>query len=174
MACEMRLSLDDFLDAVEVAVRRMRASNRRGLNHANVRQRSVITRLADEIRGAASELAVARWLGIEWSRSVNTFHCEADVGEDVDVRCTERSAGQLILRGTDHPYRQFVLVTGTAPNLLLRGHIRGEEAMLPRYAANPHDWGQAWFIPQWALEPIPPTGSVPACLRQAGAVLARR
>jgi hypothetical protein len=167
MAFTVTLSTLDFLDATDVAAARMRASAKRGLNHANVRNRTVFTRLGDDIRGAASELAAAKWLGIEWSRSVNTFRFEADVGEDIDVRCTSRDDGRLILREKDHPYRWFVLVTGTPPVLLLRGYIRGSDAMRPQWWKDPHGYGGAWFVPQVALIPITPDGSVPPCLRQA-------
>jgi len=163
---EVRLSTLDFCDAVTVAAERMRQSAQRSLNHANVRSRPLFVRLGDEIRGTASELAVANWLGIPWSRSVDTFHFEADVAEDVDVRCTERHDGRLILRERDHPYRNFVLVTGTPPIMVLQGHIRGSDAMQPEWWRDPHGYGGAWFVPQTALIPVPPEGSVPPCLRQ--------
>ena len=166
MPYEARLSLLDFLDAVEVAVARMRQSHQRGHNAANVRQRTWLTRLANDTNGAAAELVTAKWLGIEWSRSVGTYRHEADVGDEIDVRHTERRDGRLILRPSDHPYRQFVLVTGTPPHLLLQGWIRGEAAMVPEWCCDPNDYGGAWFVPARALEPIPASGLVPACLRQ--------
>jgi hypothetical protein len=73
MSCEVRLSTLEFCDAVDVAAARIRASAHRNLNHAKVRSRSMLTRLSDDIAGAAAELAVAKWLGIPWSRSVNTY-----------------------------------------------------------------------------------------------------
>jgi hypothetical protein len=166
MACEVRLTLADFLDATEVAVERIRVSAKRGHNHANVRSRSTLTRLHDDTLGACAELAVAKWLGIQWSRSVGTYHIEADVGEDVDVRCTDRDNGSLILRENDQPYRTFVLVTGNPPNMSLRGYIRGEDGMRPHWWRDPNSYGGAWFVPQDALISITPDGVVPPCLRQ--------
>jgi hypothetical protein len=166
MAYAVTLSTLDFLDATDVAVERMRASAKRGLCHANVRQRSLTTRLYNDLLGTSAELAVARWLGVEWSRSVNTFHGEADVGEDVDVRATDRDDGRLILREKDQPYRWFVLVTGNPPNIFLRGFIRGWDARQDEWYRNPQGYGAAWFVPQSALIPIQPDGSVPAYLRQ--------
>ena len=166
MAYAVTLSLLDYLNAVEVAVARMRQSAQRGHNAANVRQRTWLTRLSNDVCGAAAELAVARWLGIPWSKSVGTFHREADVGEDIDVRHTERHDGRLVLRRQDHPYRQFVLVTGTPPNMVLQGHCRAEEVMVPEFWCDPNGFGGAWFVPLSRLIPIPPGGSVPPCLRQ--------
>ncbi len=166
MAYSLALSTVEYLDATTVAVDRMRASTAAALNHANVRRRSLPVRLHNDILGAASELAVAKWLGIPWSRSVNTFTSEADVGEDIDVRATHRPGGSLILRQKDHPYRWFVLVTGEPPNMALQGYVHGTDAMLPEFWCNPRDYGGAWFVPQSALLPVPPDGQVPDCLRQ--------
>lgn len=167
MAFAVTLSTLDFLDATDVAVARMRASTKRSLCHANVRQRTLTTRLYNDVLGAASELAVARWLGVPWLRSVNTFHDQADVGEDVDVRSTDRREGSLILRDNDPPYRWFVLVTGVPPALSLNGYIWGADAMAPRWWRNAHGTSGAWFVPQSELIPIQPDGIVPLCLRQS-------
>lgn len=166
MAYQVSLTLLDYLDAVEVGVARMRQSAQRGHNAANVRQRDWFTRLRNEVCGAAAELATARWLGIEWSRSVGTYRSEADVGQDCDVRHCERHDGRLILRRHDHPYRQFVLVTGSPPNLLLQGYCRAAEMMVPEFWRNPGGFGGAWFVPSSRLLPIEPSGLVPPCLRQ--------
>lgn len=174
MACEVRLTLAEFLDATEVAVERMRASAKQCLNHANVRPRNTLTRLHDDALGACAELAVAKWLGIPWTRSVGTYHREADVGEDIDVRCTDREHGRLILRESDQPYRWFVLVTGSPPNMMLQGYIRAEDGMRPEWYRDPHGYGGAWFVPQVALTPITPDGVVPPCLRQMPQQISRQ
>ncbi len=166
MAHEVRLSTLDYLDATSVAVDRMRSSVQHGLRHANVRRRTLPTRLHNDILGCCSELAVARWLDLPWPKPLGIFTAEADVGEDVDVRATERDDGHFILRQQDHAYRTFVLVTGTPPIMLLQGYIRGTDAMTPEWWRDPHGYGGAWFLPQSALNPITADGVVPACLRQ--------
>jgi hypothetical protein len=170
MAREVRLSTLEFCDAVDVAAARIRASEHCGLKHANVRSRSMTTRLNDDVLGASAELAVAKWLGVPWSRSVNTFHSEADVGEDIDVRCTRHDHGALIVRDNDQPYRWLVLVTGAPPVLSVRGYVRGADAMSPHFWCNPHGYRGAWFVPQADLLPIPTDGIVPPCLRQPDAL----
>lgn len=162
---EVRLSVPDFCDCVDTAAERMRQSARRSLNHCTVRTRPLFVRLRDDICGCCSELAVARWIGVEWSRSVGTFHA-ADVGEDIQVRTTHRDDGRLILRERDFPGHWYVLVTGTPPVMSLRGYVLGSDAMTPEWCCNPHDYGGAWFVPQAALLPVPPDGVVPPCLRQ--------
>jgi hypothetical protein len=170
MAFIVRLSELEFLDATQVAVERMRSSAKRGLSHATIRRkRSLTTRLRDDVLGACAELAVAKWLGVQWSRSVDTFHSEADVGEDIDVRCTTHDGGALIVRDNDQPYRWMMLVTGQAPVLSLRGYVRGSDAMTPQYWCNPHGYRGAWFVPQADLLPISADGAVPRELRQMAA-----
>jgi hypothetical protein len=61
------------------------------------------------------------------------------VGQDVDVRATDRVDGSLILREKDHPYHCYVFVTGSPPNMLLRGYIRGWDAMVPEFYCKP-EW----------------------------------
>ena len=143
-------------------------SAQRGHNAANVRQRDWFTRLRNDVNGAAAELAVAKFLGIPWSRSVGTFTSVGDVADDIDVRHTERAGGRLILREKDFPGRWVVFVTGSPPNLVLQGYIRAEDGMQPQWRANPHDWHPAWFLPASALLPIEASGEVPPCLRQPG------
>ncbi len=155
MAYAVTLSLLDYLNAVEVAVARMRQSAQRGHNAANVRQRTWLTRLSTDVCGAAAGLAVARWLGIPWSKSVGTFHREADVGEDIDVRHTERHDGRLVLRRQDHPYRQFVLVTGTPPNMVLQGHCRAR-GHGPRILVRPQRFRRCLVRPVVQAYPDPP------------------
>jgi hypothetical protein len=173
MGYEVRLSVADFADAVDCASDRMRASFKAGLNHATVRNRSLATRLHNDVCGAAAELAVARWLHVHWGRTVNTFH-EADVGEDIGVRHTIRHDGRLILRERDFPGHWYVLVTGTPPVMSLRGYIWGQHAQRPEFWCDPGGYGRgAWFIPQDALQGIPADGTVPPCLRQSPVAASR-
>ena len=134
-----------------------------------MRNRTLTTRLFNDVLGAASELAVARWVGAEWSGSVNTFHDVADVGDDIEVRCSTNEHGALIVRLNDAPYRWFVLVTGPPPAMSIRGYLWGADAMAPKWWRNAHGYRGAWFVPQSELLPIQSDGSVPPCLRQTSA-----
>ncbi len=168
MTYAVRLSVADFADAVDCASARMRASSRLHLNAATVRQRTLMTRLSNDVCGAAAEAAVSKWLAIPFSSSVNTFH-QADVADDIGVRHSERRNARLILRENDFPGHWYVLVVGTPPNMLIAGYIHGSDARQPQWLANPHGYAQAWMVPQSALLPVDPDGTVPPCLRQTAA-----
>jgi hypothetical protein len=91
------------------------------------------------------------------------------VGENIQVRTTDRDDGRLILRERDFPGHWYVFVVGTPPVMSVRGYVYGCDAQRPEYSADPQDWGNAWFVSQRALLTIPPDGTVPLCLRQVAA-----
>jgi hypothetical protein len=68
--------------------------------------------------GACGEIAVAKWLGIKYIASVNTFHEYHDVGP-LEVRAASRDSDRLILREKDKRVadRPFVLIVKRAPCL---------------------------------------------------------
>ena len=55
-----------------------------------------------DIEGAAAEEAFCRYRGLYWGGHIDTFKA-ADVGDNIQVRCTELEDGCLILRGEDNP-----------------------------------------------------------------------
>ena len=85
---------------------------------------------------------------------MNTFHSIADVGRNVEVRCTDLADGCLIVRANDAPERWYVLVTGKPPTFTVRGYIRGADARRPEYMRDPHGHRPAWFVPQSHLTPL--------------------
>jgi len=109
-----------------------------------------------EIEGALAECAAANALGKYWSGSVGSFK-DADLGKRAQVRATEHDNGKLILRENDKKDHAYILVTGRCPNYIVRGWIEGAEAVkLTQYKTNPGGHGEALFIPQSELKPIPP------------------
>ena len=147
------LSDEDLEVCVNTAKERMSQSKAQGLNYAkHTGQRDLQTRLKDEIVGAAGELAVARFLGIDQELGINTFHTVPDVGGNIEVRTTTREDGRLVVRNNDSPSRLYVLVTGTPPEMVIRGAIMGADARRPEWLWNPHNNVPSWFVPQSALE----------------------
>ena len=105
-----------------------------------------------DIEGAAGEMAVAKALNIYYDGSVGTFKAP-DVGE-FQVRHSERPEGSLIVRENDSSSEIFILVTGKAPNYVVRGYILGLDAKKERFIRNPNGKTPAWFVPQNSLQPI--------------------
>jgi hypothetical protein len=131
----------------------MATSNAAKWNHASTYQRDLMTRLREEIVGVCGEMAFCKGMRRFWSPSVNTFHAIADVGENIEIRSTDRDDGSLIIRENDDPDRWYVLVTGNPPEMTIRGCIRGADALQDQWLRNPHGHRLAWFVPQAALRP---------------------
>ena len=101
MAYAISLSTADFCAAVDVAAERMRQSARQNLCHSNVRSRPLFQRLRDEIYGCCAELAVARFVGVRWSKSVNTFRTRPMLVRTFRFEpLTATTAGSSCARGT--------------------------------------------------------------------------
>lgn len=107
----------------------------------------------DDIEGAAAEMAVAKYLGVYWGGSMETFKA-ADISEKIQVRQTKYESGRLIVRSEDRDDHVYVLVTGTIPNLTIHGWIEGSEAKQDIYLDSPNDRPPAYFIPQSQLQPV--------------------
>lgn len=152
----MTLTLEEYVRARRVGLRRMSISSARGDNHAKTYQRSNEQRAIDETIGACAELLVCRLLGLDWNEGVDTFHEEADAGHGIEVRGTRLAHGSLIYRPHEPLYRNYVLVTGEVPYFTVRGYIWGPEACRDEWRRDPHGHGRpSWFVPQAALKAVP-------------------
>src|SRR5688572_3645476 len=107
---------------------------------------------SQHIEGAAGELAVAKALGLFWSGAVGNLAAD-DVGP-LQVRTTRVEAGCLIVHPSDPADRAFVLVTGQAPDFMLRGWIMGRHAKRHKWWADPAGGRPAFFVPQRALQDV--------------------
>lgn len=104
---------------------------------------------SEHIEGACGELAVAKYLGVYWDGSVDTFTANDLPGLQVRTRSSHR--WELIVRPDDDDATRWVLVTGRCPAYRVRGWIHGREAKRD-------DWWQthggrpgAYFVPHDAL-----------------------
>jgi hypothetical protein len=114
--------------------------------------------LAQDINGAAAEIAFARAIGADISQS-NT----PDQGPDVagyHVRSTDWPQGKLIVRPGESLDNHYVLVVGFGLTWRIVGSIRGREAMQSNFRSRLQNGRPDCFmVPQTALRPILPRGS---------------
>jgi hypothetical protein len=97
------------------------------------------------IEGAMGECALAKHLGIFWSKGTPGA---TDVGPH-DVRQTHYANGQLIVHPTDDDNRRFYLVTGLLGKYAIHGYMHGKDAKQQKYWADPQNTGRwAYFVPQ--------------------------
>ena len=105
-----------------------------------------------DIEAACAEVALAKHLGVFWDGSVGTGKA-IDVGK-YQVRHTPRENGALIIRPRDSDFEQFVLVTGVAPDFIIRGWILGVDGKVQKYLRDPNGKFPAYFVPQSDLKAI--------------------
>jgi hypothetical protein len=122
---DVRLTGDDVERASNVGRLRHVHSLRRGEKHRDGKDNQA-SGWNDHIEGAIAELVVAKYLGIPWSASVDTFRTQADVGP-YDVRWASKSYG-LIVRDRDKDERVHILVVGVGLVYTIVGWIWGWEA----------------------------------------------
>jgi hypothetical protein len=103
-----------------------------------------------QIEGAIGELAFAKALGRNWNGSINTYRRGGDVGA-VQVRTRSRHSYELNVRTHDRDEDYFVLLTGQAPKLCLRGWIRGADAKRADWLKDHGGHGAAYFVPHSEL-----------------------
>lgn len=150
----IELGVTEFNLAVQSAVLRLTLSAAMKLDPANVRPRSWVRRMHDEIVGACGEIAFAKHCGRFLVPSVNTFHRVPDCFSDVELRATDIAEGKLIVRDNDDASRRYVLAIVDAPAVRLAGWMFGHEAQAERFVGNPHGTRPAWFVPQSELRPM--------------------
>jgi hypothetical protein len=100
------------------------------------------------IEGAMGECALAKHLGIFWSKGLPGA---TDVGPH-DVSQTPLAHGKLIVHPTDDDSRRFYLVTGLLGKYAIHGYMYGSQAKNPKYWADPQGTNRpAYFVPQTDL-----------------------
>lgn len=122
------LTQEELERAILVGIRRQRMSvKRKEKGVANPGKHGYEMHL----RGAVGELAVCKYLDVEWSASEGTYKAEADIAPDIEVRCSSLSPPDLIMRQSDYPERRYVLTS----TIGLQGHDDIDRLII---------WGWAW------------------------------
>jgi hypothetical protein len=104
--------------------------------------------------GANAEYAFAKYKDIYWDGNLGGNLHAGDVG-GYEVRAATHELSSLILHPDDKPHRPYILVTGYAPYLFIRGWIWARQGMLPRFWCDPQGTRRpAFFFPQAWLHPM--------------------
>ena len=143
--------------ATEVGVNRCLSSWAKGSEHAaGYKPKDLFD---TNIKAAASEMAVAKYLGIYWDGSVNTYKSQPDLAPDIEVRMSMMVPPCLIIRPNDKEGMRYVLVKnmwvhGRRPKFQILGFQR-KELMKDKWLT---DFGQerpeCWAVPMKELLPI--------------------
>jgi hypothetical protein len=122
--------LATIMEAVKVAELRYLEARVGGMDNATTYQSDFVEVMSRDVGGILAELVVGRKFSSTFLPAINTFHKQADVGEDIEVRSTPHLNGSLILRDNDDPARRYVLVIcDPMQGFAVRGWCYGYEAM---------------------------------------------
>ena len=103
------------------------------------------------IEGALAECAMAKYLGIFWSKA---SWPSPDVG-NVEVRSTPYSFGDLRIKPDDPDHTKFYLLTGLNGTYTIRGWIYAIEGKKPEYWKRmDKDREEQFWCPQANLHPL--------------------
>lgn len=108
------------------------------------------------INGACGEVAVAKWLNIFYSGNLGDL-AAGDVNHPsvrIEVRTAFEAHYRMILHKKDRDDAIFILLTGTAPEFIVRGWCYGREGKQEKFWADPAGGRPAYFVPQAELRPI--------------------
>ena len=102
--------------------------------------------------GAAGEYLVALEFRFPWDGNLGNFR--ADDAGPLQVRTSPKHNADLRLHDSDKDHKAFVLVTGVAPNLVMRGWLFAHEGKKNRYWRDGAKGQPAYWIKQRYLRPM--------------------
>lgn len=153
------ISMQEMIYGTTIGAMRQYVSAKDGRKPAHGFDKTDQSPLGVHVDGAVAELAVAKVLGKYYDGTLNTFK-KADIGTKVQVRHTVKHNYKLIIRPNDDPDHVFILVTGEAPELCVRGWSYGRDVMKDEYKQDPNNRNSpAWFVPQNALRKVVKTSN---------------
>lgn len=112
----------------------------------NKQDRPVMECLMIHLIGACAEVAVAKLVNRFWRAGVGNYQ-DPDVGHNTEVRCTDKSHGNLLVRPKAEPARRYFLVRGTIPEFTIIGWIWARDAKQPKWLKDPNEDGPVYIVP---------------------------
>lgn len=140
------LTLEETLLAAAVGFYRQEESMKKGLKDAHGYNGK--DAWETHIMGAQAEQAVAKYLGVPWSESVNTFGAP-DIDPDIQVRTFKNPEDPyLLVRPNDKDKERFVAVYRIDQfTYKIFGWMYGKDAKKKEWIRDPNNRGFAYFVP---------------------------
>lgn len=152
---EFHFSEEQKALAYDEAHRRQSVNQAKGLKGRNGAPARGSQALGMHLIGAAAEIAVASYLGLEQYLFQET---EAVRGSEdlpgIDVKCRSKHDYDLLVQLDDVPTKKFVLVTIQDKRTLIHGWIEGHQAMKQKWVKEFVKGRPCYAVPQSALQPI--------------------
>ena len=141
-------SLLTVIEAIKLAELRILESKVLRLNAATTYESNDAEILQRNVNSILAELVIGRQFNKLYLPSTNTFHNQADVGEDIEVRSSTNPDSALIFRDNDDVTRRYVLVICDAmKGFSVRGWAYGYEIRKDEWYYQPKNANErpAWF-----------------------------
>ncbi len=151
MSVTVRLTEQEMGIAATIGIYRYLDAMRK--NRRQTHGKTARGRWETDIEGCCTELAFAKWVGRYWSGALRANARRGDVG-GFEVRSCPLDDARLLLHAADADAAPFVLVTGTAPELTLRGWILGRDGKKTQWWSAPDGRRPCYAVPQAALTPM--------------------
>lgn len=131
MAVEIKFSDAHKVQAWDEAERRQNQNEEQGRKSRNRGASVGAKALSHHLYGAAGEIAVAVYLGLEDHLFLDKEPVKnsRDLPCDIDVKCRPNHDWDLLVQLDDDPTKNFVLVTIQNKVTLIQGWISGKDAM---------------------------------------------
>lgn len=151
------LSLQEMVQGATVGAMRRHAAEMDNRRPAHEFDDDKDSAFGIHVDGAVAEIAAAKVLDRYFEGRVNNFK-SADIGKIVQVRHTISHKNCLLFRPNgktpDDPNHVFILVTGSAPKLCVRGWLWGHECQKLGDKRAPNGRPPAWFVAQEHLRKV--------------------
>lgn len=109
---------------------------------------------SSDVEGACGEMAFAKWLGIYFEPTINTFRTKPDVA-GYNVRTRSKHEYELNIRKHELTDKICVLLTGLAPTYRIRGWLKAKDAAREEWLQDYGGYGRAaYFVPHDSLHPM--------------------
>ena len=131
------------------------ASSRRTQGRNNAPAQGTTAQLM-HLLGAAGELAVACYLGLEDEvfKDTEPVRGSSDLPGRIDVKCRSNHSYDLLVQLDDEPDKKFVLVTIQNRRTFIHGWIFGKDAMKEQWIKTYVRGRTCYAVPQEHLNPI--------------------
>lgn len=141
--------------ALKEAHRRQSLNEQRSLRGRNGAPAFGSKALEAHVLGSTGEMAVASFLGLKnWLYSETmAVRGSCDLPGMIDVKTRKGHNRDLIVQKDENPRKKLVLVT-IEEDIIIRGWCLSQDAMQPRYWADPAKGRPAYFVPQRELRDI--------------------
>jgi hypothetical protein len=138
-------------EAIKIAELRHTASRNLKCNINTTYQSDFLEILTREVNGILAELVIGRAFSKDYMVGINTFHKQADVGHDIEVRSSTDPNRPLTVRDNDDLSRRYVLViSDVMRGYIVKGWVYGYEAAQPQWRYEPEPkQGQEKQRPCW-------------------------